>query len=498
MDMMEQSIGSILRQKREEKKLSLDQVFNAIHIRVSYLQAIENDALDQLPSLAQAHGFIHLYADFLDLDPFILLEPQSAVSEPLPVEPTTEEITPDKKDKREGFDTLLKQGKETLNEKVKGGSQHIQESLQQIKEKIPYRIVKKVEASPPVPSTEESPQSAEPKATTPDQKNYKAMCKAIGVSLRQKRESLGLSLADVERQTRIREIYLYSLEEGNLSDLPSTVQGRGMLGNYATFMGLDSDAFLSRFADALQQKRLEALPAEKEGIPLPTPTPKQSVSGWRRLLSPDLIFTGGLFLVFFVFIIWGSVQLVGINSNSVQPTTIPISDLLLASGTPVSSDLVTIMAPTVLSSQVPAAGFTPVDNLQETLSATNTGTIQLVIVAHYRAFMKITVDGKDGFTGRVVPGTIYSYSGNTAITLLTGDGSALEVYYNQTDLGILGASGQVIDMQFTQKGSTNLGALNTATPAPTQLPTYTQIPTATPTVTPPLPLPTETIQSTNG
>jgi hypothetical protein len=156
------------------------------------------------------------------------------------------------------------------------------------------------------------------------------------------------------------------------------------------------------------------------------------------------------------------------------------------------------VAPTSLSSQVPAAGFTPVDNLQETLSATNTGTIQLVIVAHYRAFMKITVDGKDGFTGRVVPGTIYSYSGNTAITLLTGDGSALEVYYNQTDLGILGASGQVIDMQFTQKGSTNLGALNTATPAPTQLPTYTQIPTATPTVTPPLPLPTETIQSANG
>jgi hypothetical protein len=114
--------------------------------------------------------------------------------------------------------------------------------------------------------------------------------------------------------------------------------------------------------------------------------------------------------------------------------------------------------------------------------------------------MKITVDNKVTFDARVTPGTIYAYSGNTAILLLTGDGSALEVYYNQTDLGILGSSGQVVDMQFTPNGTTDLGAQNTATPAPSVLPSLTPMPTATPTITPAQPTPTTTAtqESTSG
>ena len=497
--MIEQTAGTTLRQTREAKKLSLEQIFQATRIRISYLQAIENDQLDQLPSRAQARGFIHLYANYLGLDPYALLAPPQA---PEPVleksdQPVTAPQVPPQKQKplkKETIPQLVQQGKQTFDGILKEGSQRIQGSFEQLTDKIPYRIVKKTDQAPSIPApakkTKTQPAAALPPVSR--QKNYQAICKAIGSSLRKKRESLGLSLADVERQTRIREIYLYALEEGNLDDLPSTVQGRGMLSNYATFMGLDSESFLSRFADALQQKRIETIPEEKAGIPLPSTTPKQALTGIRKLLSPDLIFTGGIFLVFFVFIIWGAVQLVGISPNSASPTVIPISDLLLSSGTPVSSDLVTIMAATPQASQSGDSGFVPADNLQATLSATNSGPIQLVIVAHHRAYMKVTVDGKDVFSGRVVPGTIYSYSGNTTIVLLTGDGSALQVYYNQQDLGILGGASQVVNMQYTAKGETDLGAQNTATPSPTQLPTLTPMPTAKPTLTPTLIPPTST------
>lgn len=499
--MTEQTAGTTLRQTREAKKLSLEQVFQATRIRISYLQAIENDQLDQLPSRAQARGFIHLYANYLGLDPYALLAtPQTA--EPVlekPDQSTTTPKTPIKKQKplkKEPIPQFVQQGKQTFDEILKEGSQRIQGSFEQLADKIPYRIVKKADqasSSPePVKKTKPKSQSAAVQSPTSNQKNYQAMSKAIGSSLRKKRESLGLSLADVERQTRIRELYLYALEEGNLDDLPSTVQGRGMLSNYATFMGLDSESFLSRFAEALQQKRLETIPEEKAGIPLPSSIPQQSLTGIKKLLSPDLIFTGGMFLVFFVFIIWGAIQLVNISPNSASPTVIPISDLLLSSGTPESSDLVTIMAATPQASQSGDSGFVPADNLQATLSATNNKSIQLVIVAHHRAYMKVTVDGKDAFSGRVVPGTIYSYSGDTAIVLLTGDGSALQVYYNQQDLGILGAASQVVNMQYTSKGSTDLGAQNTATPSPTQLPTLTPMPTAKPTLTPTLIPPTST------
>jgi cytoskeletal protein RodZ len=93
------------------------------------------------------------------------------------------------------------------------------------------------------------------------------MYRSIGEDLRKQRESLGLSLQDVERQIKIREIYLYNIEEGNLDDLPSTVQGRGMVSNYAAFMNLNPDSYLSRFAEALQQRRLETLPEAKAGFP---------------------------------------------------------------------------------------------------------------------------------------------------------------------------------------------------------------------------------------
>ena len=486
--MIDQTVGTLLRQKREEKKLSLEQVFQDTRIRLSYLQAIESDQLNQIPSPAQAHGFIRLYASYLGLNPYVVLDlltpPAPKVDEAAPVEPVISPATKIVEESKKAMEGFAKKSKISIREKLSEVIDQGQTKFKQITEKIPYQVVKKGE-QPAVPAKVENPVPQTPIVKSAgEQKSYPVMCKAIGLSLRQKRESLGLSLADVERQTRIREVFLYAIEEGNLDDLPSTVQGRGMIGNYAAFMGLDSEAFLSRFAEALQQKRLETLPEEKTGVALPTPDTQQAPTGWRRLVSPDLIFTGSLFLVFFVFIIWGAVQLMSIHSTTVSATVIPISDLLLSSGTPESSALVTVQGATLQTTPTSTASSGSQEELQGTLSATTTGPINLVIVAHHRAYMKITVDGKDAFVGRVVPGTIYSYSGNSVITLLTGDGSALEAYYNQNDLGILGITGQVMNMQFTEKGSADLGALNTATPAPTTVPSLTPRPTDIPTITP--------------
>jgi len=223
---------------------------------------------------------------------------------------------------------------------------------------------------------------------------------------------------------------------------------------------------------------------KKPAFPCPSHPRQKNSPAFAVWASPDLIFTGGLFLVFFVFIIWGSVQLLSINSQPANPTAIPISDLLLASGTPASSDMVTIEGATAIATEAGLSAFTPVDNLQETLLATSTSQIQVIVVAHHRAFMQVTVDGKSAFLNRVTPGSIYSFYGNSVIDLLTGDGSAIEVYYNQTSLGILGNASQVEEYRFGPTSYTNLSALNTATqPRVSYLP-LTQQPTNTPTVNP--------------
>jgi transcriptional regulator with XRE-family HTH domain len=65
---MAELIGSILKQRREARHLSIDQVAEQTRVRVHYLQALENDDLSSIPSMPQARGFLRIYAEFLGLN----------------------------------------------------------------------------------------------------------------------------------------------------------------------------------------------------------------------------------------------------------------------------------------------------------------------------------------------------------------------------------------------------------------------------------------------
>jgi cytoskeleton protein RodZ len=99
------------------------------------------------------------------------------------------------------------------------------------------------------------------------------------------------------------------------------------------------------------------------------------------------------------------------------------------------------------------------------IATANSAPLQLYIIAHDRAYMRIVVDGVSAFDGRVLPNNVYTFSGNDLITLLTGNGEALEVYFNQEFLGKLGAVGEVVDLRFSLQG------LQTPTPRPQLTPT---------------------------
>src|SRR4030095_13481520 len=65
---MSQTIGQKLKNAREEKRLTLEKVFEDIRIRVQYLQALEADDLSLMPSSVQARGYLRNYAQYLELD----------------------------------------------------------------------------------------------------------------------------------------------------------------------------------------------------------------------------------------------------------------------------------------------------------------------------------------------------------------------------------------------------------------------------------------------
>ena len=61
-------IGSALREERHRRKLDLGDVASATRIRVTHLEALEQERFDQLPPGLYRRSFLREYADFLNLD----------------------------------------------------------------------------------------------------------------------------------------------------------------------------------------------------------------------------------------------------------------------------------------------------------------------------------------------------------------------------------------------------------------------------------------------
>jgi cytoskeletal protein RodZ len=86
------------------------------------------------------------------------------------------------------------------------------------------------------------------------------MTQTIGQKLRAEREAQKLTLEKVFEVTRIRVPYLQALEEDNLSRVPSPVQARGYLRNYAEYLGLNFEQLLDEMRVAsLQQATGEVI-----------------------------------------------------------------------------------------------------------------------------------------------------------------------------------------------------------------------------------------------
>src|SRR5919201_3796828 len=71
-------IGSTLRETRIRKKIDITSVEDATKIRAKYLRALENEEWMLLPGPTYVKTFLRTYAEYLGLDPRLLVEEYSA------------------------------------------------------------------------------------------------------------------------------------------------------------------------------------------------------------------------------------------------------------------------------------------------------------------------------------------------------------------------------------------------------------------------------------
>lgn len=96
-----------------------------------------------------------------------------------------------------------------------------------------------------------------------------APAQSLGAVLRQRREAMGVSLAEVEVATRIRQKYLAAIESDDWHLLPGEVVGRGFLRNYSDYLGLEPHEIVNRRRAVTDPGLAAALSVTSSGAALP-------------------------------------------------------------------------------------------------------------------------------------------------------------------------------------------------------------------------------------
>lgn len=85
----------------------------------------------------------------------------------------------------------------------------------------------------------------------------------VGDALREAREARGSTLAEVERDTKIRARYLRAIEEERWDDLPGRAAARGFVSTYSHYLGLDEERLVAAYMRRHGRTgEIERLPAD--------------------------------------------------------------------------------------------------------------------------------------------------------------------------------------------------------------------------------------------
>ena len=82
--------GAMLRETRMRERIDISEVESATKIRAKYLRALENEEWDLLPGPTFVKTFLRTYAEYLELDPRLLVEEYRQRYE----RPSTQDLTP--------------------------------------------------------------------------------------------------------------------------------------------------------------------------------------------------------------------------------------------------------------------------------------------------------------------------------------------------------------------------------------------------------------------
>lgn len=314
-----------------------------------------------------------------------------------------------------------------------------------------------------------------------EEEEYREKVREMGAEIRARRESLGLSIEEVQNKTKIRSKYLLAVESGDEERAPGAAYFKAFLKTYSTFLGLDGARYSQAYQETadlraapLRRERQKASkpPAEaqkpaaaemagreeliRQPLPLPqeteeaqepqpqlVPEPRPRRPARRPRRTPPVLWAFVLFfaVALVVFFAVSKEKAAEVASRGASPAA------PAAPGIPASPGTATPEAP----KPPEAPKFTRSDPDPETTVFTVDRTpLDLTIKASAGSdsycWIGVSVDGSPSMEKTLTPGQEQKVSAKSGIEIRAGKPWVISLVLNGKDLGVAGEYGPVKDI----------------------------------------------------
>lgn len=274
----------------------------------------------------------------------------------------------------------------------------------------------------------------------------------LGARLRQARETKNITLDQAEEVTHIRRGLLEAIEEGRYAELPGDVYGRGLIRNYARYLGLDPEAIATEYLQyAARPQRVVPQVLDE-----PLAPSRRSYAWLIALLALAIVLIAVLYAYRTLVVDQGwrleSLWPLVISTPATAPAapTLPAREVTPVPGqTPLPTDSDRVN-PVGEPSRAPTATPIALPTPRPIEAATPTPVVGVFVEALALAdtYVEATADGVRVYTGTLRPNETAQWRADQVVALRVGNAGGLQLLVNGYDVGSLGANGQVINLEY--------------------------------------------------
>lgn len=256
----------------------------------------------------------------------------------------------------------------------------------------------------------------------------------IGEALKKRRAEKGLTLSQVEEETKIRSRYLEALEEEQFNVIPGRVYVKGFLRTYGTFLGLNALELLTEYEKLNSEVKIKP---EETTITRTQQRKKREASKvsfqWNPKWNKFLALMGAVILLVLMnkFYPWG-------GSDTARRDPAPTNNKVQEE----------TKTPNQQSPKETANNENKQAEVQKPEVQKPKGVNLELALKDGDSWMQVRADGNTIFEGIAKEGETKSFTGQEKVFVKLGNAGAVEITLNGESIGKIGKLGTVVSKEF--------------------------------------------------